>query len=161
MDRPERKMQNAWHNALNRFHEKSGPPHGEFRSWMYEAKSMADEVPRIALMHKMEREGKLPDLHQQCSYSPTEPIEDNRLNCCLGVECRTCPELLFLGDGNLSPEELDIARAWTCAAHIVSYTKRRIDTSEGYLLTRGDQMYCSTVYENLSSYMREEEEEKD
>jgi len=155
MERLDRKFDGKWHNILNRFHEKSGPQDGEFRSWMYEAKRMADEVPRITLMFQMEREGQLPELHQQCSHSPTGPIEDNRLICCLGVECRGCPELLSLAEGNLSPGELDLSRAWTCAAHIVSFSKRRVDTNEGYVLTRGDQMYWTKGHDSLSQAMME------
>ncbi len=45
--RLDRKMSGNWHNAINRFHEKNGPPVGEFRSWMYEAKSLADQWDRL------------------------------------------------------------------------------------------------------------------
>ena len=138
-----------WHVAINQFHwdgEKHTQPH---RGWMYAGKDLADEVPRMVQILRDERTGKLPKLHQQCSHSPTETIPDNHLTCCLGVECRKCPELLALEKAKLRPEQIDVAKAWTCAAHVMS-KRGSVDTSEGFLLTVSDRMYWDRVYSSLA-----------
>lgn len=109
---------------------------------------MADEVPRMAYVLRLERTGALPQRHQQCSHSPVEKIE-NTLTCCLGVKCRECPYLLALEKAErMTPEQIDVAKAWTCAAHIVS--KGGDVAREGYILTTGDRIYWDRVYESLS-----------
>ena len=101
-----REMSHEWHCAINRHTEKHGH---DGRSWMYEAKDACLEVPRLARILGQERRGELPKRHRQCSMSPTEKIEDNHLRCCLGKECRKCPELLALEVPALTPEQQDEA----------------------------------------------------
>ena len=147
MNRPDHRFDHEWHVAINGFtNGKIGSP--DWPGFMYEAKTMASEVPRMVLVLRQEREGKMEKLHKQCSISPTEPIQDNHLTCCLGVECRKCPHLLALEKAALTPEQQDEAKAWTCAAHIVS--KGGDVMKEGYLLTTGDRMFWDNVYESLT-----------
>ena len=117
---------------------------------MYAAKDLADEVPRMVMILGQERRGELSSTHRQCSMSADVPVEDNHLTCCLGTECRKCPELLSLENAELSPEQIDAAKAWTCAAHIVSQP-HFVDTSEGFLLSVDDRMYWENTYTNLAT----------
>jgi hypothetical protein len=147
MDRLDHDLNHRWHVALNRYNT-SGKGN-EFRHWMYEAKHLADEVARMAMLFQREREGKLPEIHRQCSHSRPAAIADNHLTCCLGKPCRACPHLLALEQSEIKPEEIDIVKAWTCAAHILSQPQNSIDTSEGYLKTVGDRMFWENVYRSF------------
>lgn len=148
------RIDHAWHVAINRASEgKIGQ--ADWPHFMYEAKTMASEVPRLIRLHRDERQGKLPQMHKQCSMSPTVPVQDNRLTCCLGVECRKCPELLALEKADLPPEQIDVAKAWTCAVHIAM--KGGDQMREGYLLTTSDRMYWDNVYASLSQQEPEHE----
>lgn len=141
-----------WHVALNKYNEVGS---GDFRHWMYEAKTAASEVPRMELLFKRERLGQLPKTHQQCSMSAPEPVDDNHLSCCMGVECRKCPHLLALESPKMSPEAIDRAKAWTCASHILHKlgdNKYSLDTSEGYLLTTDDKIFWKKTYESMSNF---------
>lgn len=148
MERLDRNFLHWWHVAINRFHDgKIGSP--DWKRWMYEAKTVADEVPRMTRLFQRERAGLNPSEHQQCSRSMPEPIFDNHLSCCLGVECRKCPELLALERiEHATPEQIDTAKSWTCAAHIMSQGGDIM--GEGYLLTVGDRMFWDRVYQNMS-----------
>jgi hypothetical protein len=149
MKRLEEPLNHEWHVAINKHNEgKMGAK--DFKSWMYEAKTMADEVPRMVLLFARERLGELPRTHKQCSMTASVPIPVNNLKCCLGVKCAECPELLALDKIKLAtPEDIDTAKAWTCAAHIVS--EGGDVAREGYLLDVGDRMYWDNVYENLAA----------
>ena len=156
MDRLDRNIGHKWHIALNR-HNFSSLELGQkrdmekFKDWMYDAKHMADEVPRLSRLFLLERTNQLPKLHRQCSQSALEEIADNHLTCCLGVECHKCDELLALEKADLPPENIDELKAWTCAAHILSEKgKHLIDDSEGYVLTTDDKMYWERVYSSLA-----------
>lgn len=152
MNRPNDKLLQEWHVAINQYHygENFKQIH-ERQPWLYDAKTMADEVPRMAMLFQAEREGTLPKIHRQCSHAEPEEVVDNHLSCCLGVKCRECPFLLAMEGTNVSRENVDIIKAWTCAAHIMRETsKRMIDTSEGYILTEDDKMYWQNVYRSLS-----------
>jgi hypothetical protein len=141
-------MSHEWHVAINKHSDgKIGAP--DFPHFMYDAKALADEVPRMVLVLRLEREGKLGKVHRQCSLSEPETIADNHLTCCLGVECRKCPYLMALEKAAMKPEEIDVAKAWTCASHIMG-ERKNVDTSEGYLLTTSDRMYWDNVYRSLS-----------
>lgn len=150
MNRPDPNKLNKWHSALNRYVEDKGLHRDSFPHIMYEAKRLSDEVPRMAMLFKMEREGKLPKIHRQCSHSLPEKVEDNHLTCCLGVECRACPMLLALEKAELIEDDIDLAKAWTCGTHILA-EGNRLDTSEGYILTTDDRMYWDNVYDSLAS----------
>lgn len=144
------RVDHSWHVAINQFSDFGKDQSRDWPRFMYEAKRAASEVPRMIRIHRQEREGKLEKLHQQCSHSPVEPIPENHLTCCLGVKCKECPHLLALEKApDLRPEQIDVAKAWTCAGHILM-AGSRYDTSEGYILTVGDRMFWERVYENLS-----------
>ena len=148
MERLGHDFSHRWHVAINRHHDgKVGSP--DWKKFMYEAKTMADEVPRLVLLFKREREGRNPSVHQQCSRSQPVPVVDNHLSCCLGVKCRECPELLAIEKMEKStPEEIDTAKAWTCAAHIVS--EGGDPAGERYLMTVDDRMFWDRVYQNMA-----------
>jgi hypothetical protein len=151
MDRLDHNFNHAWHLAINAFNQDK---HGEDRfHGMYEAKAVADEVPRLTMLHGMERTKTLPLVHRQCSHSAPVPIAENHLTCCLGVKCAECPMLKALETPDLTPEQQDQAKGWTCVAHILFELGKaqHIDTSEGYILTVDDRMYWDTVYEHLSA----------
>lgn len=155
MNRIPHDVNHKWHVALNAANFDKG---AEFRHWMYEAKHLADEVPRMAHWFKLERTGQTPALHRQCSHSPTEPIPDNHLTCCLGVACRDCEHLKAVAAADVLPEQIDEIKAWTCAAHILTEVgahPNQYDTSEGYIKTTGDQMYWERVYSSLAAADRE------
>jgi len=148
MERLQYPMSHEWHVAINLHHDgKAGT--ADWKCWMYEAKAMADEVPRMALLLGKERRGELTTTHKQCSMTPAMPVPDNHLKCCLGVKCAECPELLALDKmERVTPEEIDLAKAWTCAAHVVSEGGDM--ANEGYLLDVSDRMFWDNVHESLS-----------
>ena len=156
MERTKYPLSHEWHVAVNRHQDerhKAGKDWGEAR-FMYDGKTMADEVPRMVMLFRREREKALPAMHKQCSMTPAVPVKDNHLSCCLGVQCKECPELLALEKMQRSPEEIDTAKAWTCAAHIVS--KGGDMMNEGYLLTVDDRMYWDNVHASLAGSQDEE-----
>lgn len=164
MSRPDvrlpRELDHPWHVEINRHVASDYLGLG----WMYDAKALAEEVPRLALLFGMERRGELTPIHRQCSRSAPEPVVDNHLTCCLGVKCRTCPHLAVVDavktrrdysvhpsvELSVTPEERDAMKAWTCAAHIMR-SPESVDTSEGFILTTDDRMYWNNVYESLSA----------
>lgn len=149
MERQNHSFIHSWHRVINEFHkDKIGK---NWQGWMYDAKDIADEVPRSSNLFGLERKGELPKIHQQCSHSLPEPVIDNHLSCCLGVECRKCEMLMALDKAAMEPEQIDEIKAWTCIAHILTEKGKRefIDTSEGYILTTDDKMYWETVYSHL------------
>jgi hypothetical protein len=151
MERLKYPLSHEWHVAVNRCSDewrKAGKEWVEMR-FMYEAKKMADEVPRMVMLFRQEREGALPQTHQQCSMQAPVPVDDNRLTCCKGVKTRECPHLLALEKiERCTPAEVDAAKAWTCAAHIVSDGGDMM--GEGYLLRVNDRMFWDNVYSNLA-----------
>lgn len=149
MKRLEYPFNHEWHCAINKHADELRSDKKEHPHFMYEAKNMADEVPRMAMLFKKERESSLPQTHRQCSMQEPVPVDNNHLKCCLGVKCKECPALIALENINrCTPEDSDIAKAWTCASHIVSSGGDVM--REGYILTVDDRMYWDNVYENLS-----------
>ena len=157
MNRLQYPLRHEWHVAINNHSDerrRSGAPWSEHR-FMYDAKTMADEVPRMALLFRNEREGALPKTHRQCSMSPSVPVPENHLTCCKGVKTRECPHLLALEKiDRCSPEEIDTAKAWTCAAHIVSTGGDSM--KEGFLLRVDDRMYWDNVHESLAQGLEDD-----
>lgn len=147
-------VQQEWHVAINK--HTNGLDIEKWPRFMYEAKKMADEIPRMALLFKRQREGSLPKVHQQCSHCKPEPIPDNFLCCCLGKKCHECPMLLALDAARMTPEEIDQAKAWTCAAHIVA--NGGDVAGEGYLMDESDRRYWSNLYQSLAGEDPEPEE---
>lgn len=151
MKRLDHTFRHEWHVAINRHHDQSKGKDRPWFSWMYEAKDMADEVPRIIKLFEMERTDQLTKTHKQCSMQPEVPVINNHLKCCLGVKCKECPELIALESmQRASPNDIDTAKAWTCVAHIVS--KGGDITNEGYILTVDDRMYWDNVNKSLSQH---------
>ena len=144
-------LEQEWHCAINRHHKvqrQAGKDWGE-ASFMYEAKRMADEVPRMVVLFKQERDSALPQVHQQCSAQAPVSVKGNHLSCCLGVKARECPHLLALDKiERCTPDDVDTAKAWTCAAHIVSQGGDLM--GEGYMLRVDDRMFWDSVYASLS-----------
>lgn len=144
-------LNHEWHVAINRHADewrKANKEWGDMR-FMYEAKTMADEVPRMVMLFKAERKKALPQTHRQCSRQDPVPVKDNHLSCCLGVKARECQHLLALEKiERCTPDDLDEAKAWTCAAHIVSQGGDRM--REGYMLRVDDRMYWDNVYASLA-----------
>ena len=151
MERTKYPLDHEWHVAVNRHSDewrKAGKKWGDMR-FMYEAKSMADEVPRMVMLFRQERENALPQTHKQCSLQAAVPVKDNHLSCCLGVKTRDCPHLLALEKlDRCEPADSDTAKAWTCAAHIVSQGGDHMN--EGYLLRVNDRMFWDNVYASLA-----------
>ena len=151
MDRLRYPLSHEWHVAVNRHSDvwrKDGKEWSAMR-FMYEAKTMADEVPRMVMLFRQERENALPQTHQQCSMQAPVPVKDNRLTCCKGVKTRECPHLLALEKiKRCTPEDVDTAKAWTCAAHIVSEGGDMM--GEGFLLRVDDRMFWDNVHASLA-----------
>lgn len=148
----DRNARHHWHVAINQY---VWPKEGQKKDhesvkWMYEAKEMSAEVPRLAMLFRMDREGKLAKVHKQCSHADPKPVPENHLTCCLGVKCRECPELNGLERmENVTPEDIDEAKAWTCATHIAF--KGGDWSREGYVMTVDDRMFWDRIYSNLAS----------
>lgn len=157
MERLQYPLSHEWHAAVNQHQDeqrKAGKSWGDAR-FMYDAKTMADEVPRMAMLFRQERENALPQTHLQCSMQAPVPVKNNHLTCCKGVKTRECPHLLALETiKRCTPADIDTAKAWTCAAHIVS-TGGDI-MGEGFLLRVDDRMYWDNVYDSLSHGGRDE-----
>jgi hypothetical protein len=137
-----------WHVAINRHADDQAKAKKHWPRFMYEAKSAAGQVSHMAALFKREREGALPATHQQCSHQAPVPVRDNHLTCCLGAKCRECDHLLALeGIAGAAPEEIDVAKAWTCTAHILM--SGGDPQNEGYLLRTDDRMFWDNVYRSL------------
>lgn len=159
MSQLQRNFDHAWHVAINGYHYPTdgGPAIGARSAWMYEAKTLSQEVPRLTLLFGKGRRGELPQVHKQCSHAEPEPLPTpNELTCCLGVKCAACPQLLALDGIEGTPEDIDRAKAWTCAAHIVSAGGDF--AREGYILTTDDRMYWNNLYESLATPNPDEDE---
>lgn len=143
------RMEHDWHVAINAYVVPAMIGTADYPTFMYEAKSARDEIRRLPLLFKMEREAKLPSTHQQCSHSEPVPIPKNELTCCLGVKCAECPHLKALETAKLTPEQIDEAKAWTCVTHVVM--KGGDHAREGYIMTTGDRMFWDHVYESMAA----------
>lgn len=151
MERTSYPLNHEWHAAVNRHGDewrKAGNDWSEMR-FMYDAKELADEVPRMVMLFRQEREGALPQTHQQCSMQAPVPVKDNHLMCCKGVKTRECPHLRALEKiERCTPAEVDVAKAWACAAHIVSTGGDVMN--EGFLLRVDDRMFWDNVHASLA-----------
>lgn len=111
---------NEWHSALNGKGIGDQAPH-----WMYTAKMVSDEVPRMILLFEQERRG-MPASYKMCGHDPrpATQLRDNHLRCELGKECRKCPFLARIeAQEGMTNEAKDEAKAWTCATHILLESK--------------------------------------
>lgn len=136
---------NGWHSAIVRFSDSdfyAKPKDGSSREWprmMYEAKQLADEVPRMILKFEQERRG-MPQAFKMCGHDPrpATKLVDNHLRCVLGKECRKCPFLLAIeASAEMTNEAKDEAKAWTCATHILRETPKDSHLEE-FIFDKGD-----------------------
>ena len=159
MNRPDDRLLHQWHTQINEHMDERRNAGEHHLSWMHTAKAMASEVPRMALLHGMERRGELAKKHVHCHNlacdSTPQEVPDNHLRCNLGVECRKCPHLVALDRADMEPEQIDEAKAWTCAAHMLRTPQWR-DWGEGWLTTVDDRMYWDRVYQNLAAEEHDE-----
>lgn len=143
---------NAWHGAINRFQDARHAEGKEWVRWMYEAKQLSDEVPRMILLFEQERRG-LPGQYKMCAHDPAPPVQlpDNHLRCHLGVECRKCEHLAAIESApGMTNEAKDEAKAWTCAAHILLESKP--DTYiEGYLHDKSEAAFNERLARSLGA----------
>lgn len=137
---------NEWHGALNGKGLGEQAPH-----WMYTAKMISDEVPRMILLFEYERTGRLGNSYKACGHDPrpATPLPDNHLRCALSKQCRKCPFLARI-DANerMTPEAKDEAKAWTCATHVLLESKT--DTyMESILRDKSDDAFESQLVSSL------------
>ena len=145
-----------WHVAINKF---AMPRRGEdWPRFMYDAKEAYAEPNRLAILFERERTGKLRKVHKQCSLSPTVSIPENYLSCCMGKKCKECEFLAAIDQAEITPEEQDTAKAWTCVTHILQ--NGGDVAGEGFLLTVDDRMFWDNVYESMSYDPENEEKEE-
>jgi hypothetical protein len=154
---------------MNRRQEQRGWKNTEHD--LYEWKNAVQEMERLPHWLKQARTGTLPTVHQQCSHSAPEAIEENRLVCALGNDVTKCPLLASLyatfaeqqevyqrladerdQEPGLQPDDADIAAARTCAWHIFMEKLKypHLDTSGGYVQDEGDRRFWATTYRYLS-----------
>lgn len=134
-----------WHAVLN------GKGIGEQAvHWMYTAKLVADEVPRMILLFESERRG-LATHYKMCAHDPrpATPLSDNHLTCALGKQCRKCPFLARIEEHEqMTNEAKDEAKAWTCATHILLESK--LDRYfESFLRDKSDDAFDARLAESF------------
>lgn len=134
-----------WHGALNGEGIGNQAPH-----WMYTAKMVADEVPRMILLFEQERRG-LPAAYKMCGHDPrpATPLPDNHLTCALGKQCRKCPFLARIEERTtMTNEAKDEAKAWTCATHILLESKPE-RYFEGFLHDKSEAVFNERLGESF------------
>lgn len=135
-----------WHSALNGKDIRDHAPH-----WMYTAKMVSDEVPRMILLFEGERRG-LATHYKMCAHdpAPAKPLPDNHLRCELGKECRKCPFLARIeAKEDMTNEAKDEAKAWTCATHILLESKPE-RYFEQFLRDKGDDAFHARMLSSFS-----------
>lgn len=135
-----------WHGALNGTGIGNQAPH-----WMYTAKMISDEVPRMILQFELERRG-LPTSYKMCGHDPrpATPLLDNHLRCALGKQCRKCPFLARIeAQEGMTNEAKDEAKAWTCATHVLLESKSD-DYMESILSDKSDDAFHDNLFRSLS-----------
>lgn len=135
-----------WHGALN------GKQIGVDQAphWMYTAKMVADEVPRMILLFEHERRG-LATHYKMCGHDPrpATPLPDNHLTCALGKQCRKCPFLARIeAQEKMTNEAKDEAKAWTCATHILLESKLE-HYFEQFLRDKSDDAFDARLAESF------------
>lgn len=133
---------NEWHGVINQFQDGLRTAGKPWEGWLYTAKMVSDEVPRMILLFEQERRG-MPTSYKMCGHdpSPATPLPDNHLRCHLGQQCRKCPYLQAIDAApGMTDEAKDEAKAWTCATHILLESKP--DTHfEGFLHDKSDDAF--------------------
>lgn len=145
-------MTHEWHVSVNAHQDRIRTAGLERAGFMYDAMAAAREVPRLASLFAQERKGELRKTHTACSQVPAVALAENRLMCCLGTPCATCPHLTALdGMPRATPEDVDAAKAWTCVAHIIATGGDM--ANEGYVLDASDRMYWDDLHQSLAEGM--------
>jgi len=148
MERTKYPLNHEWHVSINRHSDAMRKEGKDWPKFMYAAKDMADEVPRLAMIFKQEREGTLTKTHKQCSMQNEVPVIDNHLTCAMGKKCASCPILKSLEKTDrASGEDIDLIKAWTCASHIIS-SGMHYDC--GFVQSVDDQIYWDNVHASLA-----------
>lgn len=166
---------NVWHGWINSEGDRKDEadfidPH---HTGLYEFKSAMQMAGAtggwLAMKISKERMQALPMVHQQCSHTQPEPMEANYLTCGFGVKLNGCPILNRLQSyfdkrmehpyesKNVTPEEIDEAKAMTCIWHMLMGKKDGcyIDWNEGAVQDCSDRRFWDRVYSNLSEPMPE------
>lgn len=143
---------NEWHGALNAYADEMRRAGKGWPRFMYTAKMISDEVPRMILLFEQDRRGRLPGSFKMCAHdpAPATPLPDNHLRCSLGVECRKCPHLAGIdASARMTSEAKDEAKAWTCATHILA---ERGDTYlEQCLYDKSDDAFNERLISSLAA----------
>ncbi len=138
-----------WHVSVNAHQSALRAAGKDTAHFMYDAMSAAHETHRLALLFADERKETLRTSHRACSQQDATAIESNYLKCCLGVKCAECPHLVALNSmQRATPEQIDVAKAWTCVAHILSSGGDL--SGEGYVLDVSDRMYWDNLHQSLA-----------
>ncbi len=169
-------LNHIWHVWINRRQQERGKDQPWEHS-LYEFKSMLEFLSYGAKQIQEAFEGKLPQIHQQCSHQPVEQLKVlNTLKCSReAVDVTKCPILLSLRETfteelnrilpfngekaspKLKPEDVYDLMAKTCAWHIYEEAcgvpqghHFSIDTSMGYLLDETDRIFWDRVHTSLA-----------
>lgn len=132
-----------WHGAINAFADAQRKAGKSWPKVMYQAKTIADEVPRMVLLFQYERQHGMPDSYKMCAHDPrpATPLKDNHLRCGLGQQCRSCALLQAIDrDERMTPEAKDEAKAWTCATHFLLESEPDVHF-EQILRDKGDDAF--------------------
>ena len=138
---------NEWHRSLNGAGIGDQAPH-----WMYTAKMISDEVPRMILLFERERRG-LAQSYKMCAHDPrpATSLPDNHLYCALGQECRKCPFLARIeSNANMTNEAKDEVKAWTCATHVLLESKAE-QYFESILRDKSDDAFDARLLESFDA----------
>lgn len=105
----------------------------------------------------------LPLVHQQCSHSEPDPLEENYHVCYRGEKLAECPILKRLRDTfakemersayyrEITDEQIDEVAAQVCVWHLLMGSGNMyVDWNEGAFQSVSDRMFWSRVYDNLS-----------
>lgn len=142
-----------WHAAINNYSDNERIAERDYPHWMYTAKMVSDEVPRMILLFERERQHKLGNSYKMCAHDPrpATPLPDNHLRCVLGQECRKCPHLSAIKEQkNMTPEAKDEAMAWTCATHIMLESKLN-SYFETFLHDKSDAAFDERLADSISA----------
>lgn len=143
---------NAWHGVINRFQDAERAAGRPWQGWLYTAKMMSDEVPRMILLFESERRG-LPQSWKMCGHDPRPPeqLPDNHLRCHLGQECRKCPYLQAIEAAtDMTVEAKDEAKAWTCATHILLESEVDAFFDGSFLRDKSDDAFHHRMARSLT-----------
>jgi DNA-directed RNA polymerase subunit RPC12/RpoP len=152
--RQRRRFDHAMHVNINKRQNALRKAGSEREHWLYEAKTLPNEIARLTRLFQLERAGELPTGFRYCPHSEVEQTPDNRLMCCLGKEPKRCEILLetFAGMEAFPIEMIERAKADVCATHILTESaKRLIDTSEGYVTDATDRAFWQRTYEGMAA----------